>query len=159
MGMTGRLKDEIKKRDPFDSLEQEVFLNLQRTADALARDLHGLFKPLELSPTQYNVLRILRGTGQTGLACREIGDRMVTRDPDMTRLLDRLEKRNLITRARDSSDRRVVTTRITDKGISMLAELDEPIGTLHKAQFSHMNPRDLVSLMQLLEEARNKPGS
>ena len=112
--------------------EQEAFLAVLRTADALMGDLADLLKPHGLSPTQYNALRILRGAGAgccdgghhdpaaKGIACREIGDRMITRDPDLTRLLDRLEARGLIARARDSSDRRVVTTRITASGFGAL---------------------------------------
>src|SRR5215208_3992462 len=97
------LGKDIKKSKPFDSLEQEAMLNLARTADLLQRDMAEVMKPWNLSPTQYNVLRILRGAGEP-LACGEVADRMISRDPDMTRLLDRLEKRGLITRSRSTSD-------------------------------------------------------
>src|SRR4051812_18388393 len=118
--MAGKLKDEIKKRKAFDSLEQEAFLNLIRTVEKLSEGVSEVLKASGLSPTQYNALRILRGAGacceETGIACREVADRMVTRDPDITRLFDRLETRGLITRARNKEDRRVVKTAITDEG-------------------------------------------
>jgi DNA-binding MarR family transcriptional regulator len=150
------LATEIKKRDRFDSLAQEVFLNLQRTADRLARDLEPLFKPANLSATQYNVLRILRGAGEAGLACGEIACRMITADSDMTRLLDRLETRGLITRARQPSDRRVVITTITKKALALLAKLDEPLTNAHREQLSHMSDRQLRDLLKLLEVARSQ---
>jgi DNA-binding MarR family transcriptional regulator len=155
--MVGQLKDAIKQRRPFLSREAEAFLNLQRTADALMRGLAELLKEFELSPTQYNILRILRGSGSNGLSCREIGERMVTRDPDITRLLDRLERRGLLTRTRDSRDRRVVTTTITAAGLELLAGLDRPVSELHDRQLSHLGDRGLRQLIDLLESAR-EPG-
>ncbi len=152
--MTGRLKDEIKQQKPFNSLEQEVFLNLQRTADALSRRVAEALKPLGVSPTQFNVLRILRGAGDTGLPCGEIGDRMITHDPDITRLLDRLEKRALIQRCRESKDRRVITARITREGLSLLAEFDEREQSLEREMLHHLGERKLKALCELLEEAR-----
>ena len=106
--MTGKLKEEIKQTKPFSSDAEEVFLNLQRTSAVLGREFETLLKPLGLTSTQYNVLRILRGAGSGGLLCRQIGERMITQDPDITRLLDRMEKRGLITRSRDSRDRRAI---------------------------------------------------
>jgi DNA-binding MarR family transcriptional regulator len=152
--MNSRLQREIKKRGPFQSLEQEVVLNLVRTADALGRQIELLFKPHDLSPTQYNVLRILRGAGGEGLPCGEIAARMITRDPDMTRLLDRLEARGLITRARATDDRRVVNSRITPKGLAELAELDEPVRLAHERQLAHVEQGKLKTLLKLLEEIR-----
>ncbi len=105
--MTSRLQTEIQQTKPFESLEEETCLNLQRTAEALMHGLEAGLKPAGLSPSQYNVLRILRGAG---------AERMVTRDPDMTWLLDRLEARGLVMRARDRADRRVITVRITPEG-------------------------------------------
>jgi len=151
-----KLADEIKKRDRFDSLHQEVFLNLQRTADRLGRNFETVLKPAGLSATQYNVLRILRGTGESGLPCGEISARMITAEPDMTRLLDRIEARELITRSRGSSDRRVVVTKITKKGLALLAKLDEPLRTGHRELLAHMNNQQLKNLLQLLEIARSK---
>lgn len=152
--MNGRLKDEIGKRKGFDSLEQEVFLNLMRTCDFLSREMEELFKPSGLSSAQYNVLRILRGAGDEGLACGEIGNRMIKHDPDMTRMLDRLEKRELITRCRLTTDRRVVRARISPAGLELLATLDEPTRRMHKTQLAHMGERNLKMLMKLLEQAR-----
>jgi DNA-binding MarR family transcriptional regulator len=116
LAITSRLQTEIQQTKPFESLEEEMFLNLQRTAEALMHGLEAGLKPAGLSPSQYNVLRILRGAGAEGLACGGIAERMVTRDPDMTRLLDRLEARGLVMRARDRADRRVITERITPEG-------------------------------------------
>src|SRR2546426_9185122 len=109
--MPARPNGVTRSRRPARGLENEVFLNLLRTADALLRDVEQILKAVELSQTQYNVLRILRGAGRQGLACQEIGERMLTRDPDITRLLDRLEARALVSRARGRADRRVVETR------------------------------------------------
>src|SRR3954467_10234095 len=118
--MAGKLAKEIHQTRPFSSVEQEVFLNVLRTADVLTYRLEAFLKPFGLSPTQYNVLRILRGAGDEGLACGRIAERMITRDPDITRLLDRLEKRNLIRRARQTDDRRVVKGFITAEGSALL---------------------------------------
>src|SRR5882672_6173362 len=107
------LGKEIKKVRPFESLEQEAMLNVVRTADVLSAEMNDLFKDAGLSAAQYNVLRILRGAGEP-LACGEIGGRMITRDPDVTRLLDRLTKRKLVSRCRQQSDRRIVSMKITD---------------------------------------------
>jgi DNA-binding MarR family transcriptional regulator len=152
--MTGRLRDEIKQQRPFQSLEQEAFLSVLRTADALTQKIAALLKPVKLSPSQYNVLRILRGAGPEGLACREVAERMITRDPDITRLLDRLEGRGLVTRSRDDKDRRVVMARITPQGQHLLAELDGPIDELDRRQLQHLGEQRLRTLIQLLESIR-----
>lgn len=152
--MSGRLSDDIKQTKPFRSLEEEVLLNMWRTTDALQREVAELLRTADLSPTQYNVLRILRGAGSDGLKCREIGDRMVTRDPDITRLLDRMEKRGLIERRRDSRDRRVVETKITASGLRVLKSLDEPVVELTRRQLAHMDQKSLEALNALLERAR-----
>lgn len=99
------MRREIRQRKPFRRAEDEAFVNIQRMADALMQGVAAALKPMGLSPTQYNVLRILRGAEPNGLACREIADRMITRDPDITRLLDRLEDRALVARSRDRADR------------------------------------------------------
>ncbi|MBI4737736.1 MAG: MarR family transcriptional regulator [candidate division NC10 bacterium] len=137
-------------------MEGEAFVNLLRTADALMQGVAATLKSAGLSPAQYNVLRILRGAGPDGLACREIGERMITRDPDITRLLDRLEERGLVTRSRDRADRRVITTRIADKGLRILKDLDRPIEELHVDQLGHLGEQRLRSLITLLEAARAK---
>ena len=153
--MTKRLQDEIKQTRPFRSLEEEVSLGLARTADALARSAEDIFKGSGLTQTQYNVLRILRGAGAAGLSCGDVGSRMITRDPDLTRLLDRLEKRSLVTRERHSEDRRVVTTRITEAGLAVLKELDEPVQARHRKNLGHLGEDKLRVLARLLDEARN----
>ena len=152
--MPARPNGVTRSRRPACGLENEVFLNLLRTADALLRDVEQILKAVELSHTQYNVLRILRGAGRQGLACQEIGERMLTRDPDITRLLDRLEARALVSRARGRADRRVVETRITPAGLRILRELDEPISALHRRQLRHIEPRRLRLLAGLLEQLR-----
>ena len=154
--MVGRLRETIKQRRAFRSLEAEAFLNIEHTADALMRGLTELLKETDLSPTQYNVLRILRGAGPEGLACGEIAERMVTRDPDITRLLDRLARRGLIDRARDGRDRRVVTTTITPAGTELVGRLDRPVDQLHARQLSHLGERGLARLVDLLEKARER---
>ena len=150
------LAQEIKKARPFDALEQEALLNLARTWDVLSGEMAvGVFKPAGLSAAQYNVLRILRGAGEQ-LACGEIGSRMITREPDMTRLLDRLEKRHLVARCRQQDDRRVVAVRITEAGLKLLAELDAKIVAAHRKQLGHMSEKELKQLIALLEKARER---
>src|SRR5437667_5150744 len=150
------LGKEIKKVRPFDSPEQEAFLNLLRTADVLAGEIGEVFKPAGLSATQYNVLRILRGAGLEGLPCGEVASRMITRDPDVTRLLDRMEKRHLISRSRAQKDRRVVCARITPAGLKVLQELDPVIDAAHRKQLSHLGADRLKQLIELLEAARKQ---
>ena len=152
--MSPKLKDEIKQGKPFESLQAEVFLNLVRTADALTRGTEEILKLAGLSHTQYNVLRILRGAGEQGLCCREVAERMITRDPDITRLLDRLERRGFLTRSRDSRDRRVITVRIAAAGQKILKDLEGPMTEYNRKLLSHMDKRDLQKLVELLEAAR-----
>jgi DNA-binding MarR family transcriptional regulator len=135
-------------------LEERLFLALLKAADALGQEAEQLTRTANLTGTQYNVLRILRGAGPEGLACRGIGERMITHDPDITRLLDRMERRGLITRERQQDDRRVVKTRITPQGLQVLKPLDQPMRELHKRQFRHMAGRRLKTLSGLLEEIR-----
>jgi DNA-binding MarR family transcriptional regulator len=136
------------------SLENRIFVALLQTADTLAQEAEQLVKTAGLTGAQYNVLRILRGAEPQGLACRAIGDRMISHDPDMTRLLDRLEKRGLITRARQTDDRRVVKARITPQALGLLKTLDLPVRQLHKRQFRHVSAARLKILSDLLEEVR-----
>ncbi len=161
--MAGRVQREIKQTKPFTSLSEEAIINLQRTADVLMRGVEEVLKTAELSPTQYNVLRILRGAGPAGLACREIGSRMITRDPDITRLLDRLESRELVERSRETKDRRIVKARVTSNGLRMLKALDLPIHAAHEKLLGHLGQNRLLELIQLLEDARggtkNQSGS
>jgi DNA-binding MarR family transcriptional regulator len=150
-----KLRDEIKQSKPFANLQEEAFLNLQRTAEYLRSKSAEFLKRWDLSPTQYNVLRILRGAGKSGLACSEIGARMVTQDSDVTRLLDRLEKKGLIERARSSKDRRVVTTRTSRRGQELLAKLDAPAGRSVEQMMSRLSPRELRNLSLSLERLRS----
>jgi DNA-binding MarR family transcriptional regulator len=142
------------KRPPQPALEERVFVSLMRATDALSRGAEALLKPYSLSATQYNILRIIRGAGEKGLACREIGCRLITRDPDITRLLDRLESRGLLARAREAQDRRVVKTRITTEGLWLLKELDQPVQDFHRRQFRHFPAKQMRQLLNLLDRAR-----
>ena len=143
---------------PAISLENRIFVALLQAADTLGQEAEQLLKASGLTGAQYNVLRILRGAEPQGLPCQAIGDRMISHDPDMTRLLDRMEKRGFITRARQTDDRRVVKTRITPQALSLLKTLDQPIRELHKRQFRHMSLARLKTLLSLLEEVRvHKP--
>jgi len=144
------------KREPPAPLQAHVFVGLLRTADALARGSEALLKPYGLSGTQYNILRILRGAGEEGLACREVGCRLISRDPDITRLLDRMEKRGWIARARETQDRRVVKTRITAEGLLLLGKLDAPVNEMHRRQLGHMPAKQLAQLSKLLDRARER---
>ena len=137
------------------SREESAFLDLLRTTDVLSRRLALVLKSEELSATQYNVLRILRGSPE-GLTCGEVANRMITRDPDLTRLLDRLEKRGLISRARDTQDRRMVLTRITPQGLDVLARLDQPVQGAHRRQLGHLGRDRLRELGELLAVCRSR---
>jgi DNA-binding MarR family transcriptional regulator len=156
--MTGGTKKKPGQKKSSRCVEDEAFVNLLRTADVLMQGVAATLKPAGLSPAQYNVLRILRGAGPDGLACREIGERMITKDPDITRLLDRLAERELISRSRDRADRRIITTRVTEKGLRILKDLDKPIEELHVRQLGHLGERRLRSLVGLLEAARGSTG-
>ena len=139
------------------TLEETVFLDLLRTSDVLSRRIDYVLKNADLSSNQYNVLRILRGAPE-GLPCGEIGNRMITRDPDITRLLDRLEKRGLVSRCRETKDRRMVLTRITSAGLKLLAELDEPVQQAHRKQLGHLGKERLKELSELLQQSRSLEG-
>ncbi len=156
--MTDTTLSERKLARAFVTAEAEAYVNILRTADALNRPVEQVLKPAGLSGPQYNVLRILRGAGLGGLPCGEIGERMIARDPDITRLLDRLEGRGLIRRARDQRDRRVITTRITREGLRILRELDRPVSEAHRRQLGHLGRRRLTALIRLLQAARARAG-
>jgi DNA-binding MarR family transcriptional regulator len=143
-----------KSSRPAVSLESRIFVGILQAADTLGQEAEQLLKAAGLTGAQYNVLRILRGAEPQGLPCRGIGDRMISHDPDMTRLLDRMEKRGLITRERQTDDRRVVKTRITSPALSLLKTLDRPVHELHKRQFRHMSAARLKILSDLLEKVR-----
>ena len=133
--------------------EEATFLELCRTTDILSRRLSVVLKAENLSATQYNVLRILRGAPD-GLPCGEVGNRMITRDPDITRLLDRLEKRGLIARSRETKDRRMVMASITPDGLNLLARLDQPVREAHRSELGHLGRERLRTLTELLQAAR-----
>ena len=141
----------------FPDIEEMVFQQVLRTAEALLEPEVALLRAADLSFAQYNVLRILRGAGAEGLPCGEIAARMVNRDPDITRLLDRLESRDLVRRSRDEQDRRVVVADITAAGLAVLKPLDGPVARVHRDQLAHMSREQLESLAELLEIARTPP--
>jgi DNA-binding MarR family transcriptional regulator len=143
------------KAKRIGSEEEKALLEMLRTVEFLSRPFTDLLKTEDLSSTQYNVLRILRGAPE-GLSCSEIGTRMISRDPDITRLLDRMEKRGLISRTRDDKDRRMVLTRITDLGLDVVGRLDEPIQAIHRSQLGHLGRERLKALSELLRVCRRE---
>lgn len=149
------LQGEIQKKRPFEIPEQEAMLNIVRTAGALVTDFERLFRAHGLTDAQYNVLRILRGEGAR-MPSLSIAQRTVTRVPDITRLVDRLEAAGLVERERCPEDRRVVYVSITRKGLRKLADLDEPVVELHKRQLGHMSAKELQALSELLVKARSR---
>ena len=154
--MGPKLKTEIRQKSPFVSVREEVSLNLLRSAALLEHAVAERLKQYGLTPTQYNVLRILRGAGSNGLCRSEVTERMLTPVPDATRLLDRLEEAGLVARDRNTDDRRFVTARITELGLEKLAELDDPVARMHDDLLGHMADRDLSRLADLLETARER---
>jgi DNA-binding MarR family transcriptional regulator len=152
--MANKLKDEIRQSKPFTGPEQEAILNVRRTSGYVEHVTNQIFKEQGLTDSQYNVLRILRGAGPVGLRCSEIGERMITRDPDITRLLARLEGRRLVERHRDTRDRRVSHIRITAEGMAVLKELDPAVESSAVSVLSHMSRERLALLVDLLEEVR-----
>ena len=154
--MVPKLKSEIGSSGRFASPEEEVSLNILRTAALLEHAVAERLKPHGLTPTQYNVLRILRGAGESGLCRNEVGERMLNPVPDVTRLLDRMEDAGLVARDRDKKDRRFVTARITPVGLEKLAALDDPVAKMHEELLGHMDRSELGRLAQLLEESRER---
>lgn len=148
------IRDEIKQSRPFEDPVQEAYLGVVKTAADLEHDLSEMLREHDITPTQYNVLRILRGAGEEGLCRGEVGERMLTPVPDATRLLDRLQSAGLIQRSRDTEDRRFVRTRITKKGLRMLAELDDPVLDLHREQFGPLTKTEVGTLIGLLDQLR-----
>jgi DNA-binding MarR family transcriptional regulator len=154
-----RLQEELKQSKPFATLEQEALLSVERTAAILSHAVADALRPYGITPTQYNVLRILRGAGEQGLCRNEVRDRLVAQVPDVTRLLDRMEEMGFVDRERAADDRRMVYTRITRKGIQLLARLDEPVTRLNQRQLGHLGSAKLRTLVRLLAEARHGIGS
>jgi DNA-binding MarR family transcriptional regulator len=151
------LREELKQNKPWKSLEEEASLNIARTSAVLEHALTQALKPFDITPTQYNVLRILRGAGDAGLCRNEVGARLIRRVPDVTRLLDRLEQLQLIARVRGSDDRRYVSTHITAKGLAIVERLDKEICAIHRQHLGHLSHEQLEQLISLLTLAR-RPG-
>ncbi|MCB1057912.1 MAG: MarR family transcriptional regulator [Acidobacteria bacterium] len=156
--MAGALRDEIRQRTPFRSPEEEAYLNLQRTAAHLLQAHAAFLRSYRLTPTQYNVLRILRGSHPDALACREVGERMVTPVPDVTRLLDRLEAQALVERQRDLGDRRIVQVGITEAGLEALAAVDGPLAKWLSERLGGLGADELRQLSRSLEVLRRDEG-
>ena len=152
--MSSALAAELKQNKPFASLEEEAALSISRTAAVLEHRLSQDLKAHRLTPSQYNVLRILRGAGPEGLCRNEVGIRLVNQVPDVTRLLDRMEDTGLISRQRGSADRRYVTTRITRKGLDLVDRLDQPMRELLQGQLGHVGKKSLRALIDALAEVR-----
>lgn len=152
--MVTKLQKELKQTRPFASLEEAVILNLARTAEYVGSRAAEFFKRADLTPTQYNALRILRGAGAEGLTCGDVSERMVTKDSDITRLLDRLERRGLVSRERPEDNRRVVLARITDEGLRLLAGLDDAVNEHNHRLAGHLGKAQLETLNELLEAMR-----
>lgn len=143
------------QQSKFRSIEERAILNVLRTAEHLGSALSEVFKGADLTLTQYNVLRILRGAGSEALSCGEISERMITKESDITRLLDRLEAREFISRERPESNRRMVLTRLTDTGLALLADLDAPVDAVNRKLMAPLGKSKLESLNELLEEVRS----
>jgi DNA-binding MarR family transcriptional regulator len=152
-----KLQQELKKKRPFDSPEQEAALNVLRTNDQLQIRFARLFRGYGITPSQYNVLRILRGEGKP-LPILEIADRTVTVVPGITGLIDRLEQAGFVRRERCDTDRRVIYVALTDKGAATLAGLDEPVLALHEKLMGHLSRDELKELNRLLEKVREPLG-
>jgi len=150
----GKLAVEIRQTKPFDAIEEEALLNIIRTAEVLGQHMAGFLRDFQLSQTQYNVLRILRGAGEAGATCSQIGDRMINHDPDITRLLDRLESRGLIARERSKEDRRVVITRISPEGLALVGSIDEPLRRHVRERMGGIGRADMERLIGQLEQVR-----
>lgn len=154
MSRVASLKHEIAQERPFSSTEEEAFLNLMRSSDCLQRAFQRKIRPWGITSTQYNVLRILRGAQPEGLTCSAIGDRMITADPDITRLLARMKTLKLIRQQRDKQDRRVVWTQISPAGLELLSKMDDEITQIPKDLLGHLDRDNLHKLIRLLEQAR-----
>jgi DNA-binding MarR family transcriptional regulator len=150
----GKLVKEIRQTKPFAMREEEAMLNVARTHEIFHQRLVEFLRPYGLTPTQYNMLRILRGAGGEGVTCSQATERMLTPDPDITRLLDRMESRKLIRRERSRQDRRVVITRITPEGLALVNGIDQPLSAFYKANVSHVGQRRLEELIGTLEALR-----
>jgi DNA-binding MarR family transcriptional regulator len=152
--LANRILEEIRQTRPFASQREEAALNIVRTADGLKRGGELLFRRHGITSAQYNVLRILRGAGYRGLHCSAIAERMITAEPDITRLLMRMERLGLLVRQRDLADRRMVTAIATNRGLQLLDELEVPLRELQDRQFSHLSADEIEALISGLEKVR-----
>lgn len=153
--MPTTLRDELRQEKPFRSLREEALLSIARTEAVTRERLDRVLAPHGLSMTQYNVLRILRGAGTNGLCRNEIGDRLISRMPDVSRLLDRMEVAGLVRRVRSTEDRRLVNTTLTAKGRALVDELDDVVAKAQEQQLGHMTKTQLRTLIDLLSLARS----
>jgi DNA-binding MarR family transcriptional regulator len=150
------LAQALKQNRPFVSLEQEAYLSVLRTASELSRAADQFFRPFGITASQYNALRILRGAGADGLCRNEISERMVTATPDMSRLLDRMEKAGWVTRLRAENDRRQVSTYITKKGLVLLESLERPVNDFVTSRFKGTSPIDLKIVLKVNDQVRSQ---
>jgi DNA-binding MarR family transcriptional regulator len=148
------LQDELKQNKPFKSSEEELYLSIIRTAAVLEHAMAQAMKPYKITPTQYNVLRMLRGAGPAGLCRNEVGERLVANVPDVTRLLDRMEETGWIVRERSSGDRRFVTARIAHSGLELVNKMDAAVAAIHGEQLGHVEKRLQRQLIDLLTRVR-----
>lgn len=152
--MTSRLLAELKQTKPFPRPGQEALVSILRTAAVLEHEINDALKRFELTSTQYNVLRILRGAGSAGLCGREVGERLVTQVPDVPRLLDRMTEAGLVARKRDPADRRHVTARITPKGLRLLDDVEPTLGIIERRRTGSLGPDAIQALLRHLEAVR-----
>lgn len=154
--MPTTLRDELRQEKPFRSLREEALLNIARTEAVVRERIERVLAPHGLSMTQYNVLRILRGAGPQGLCRNDIGQRLISRMPDVTRLLDRMEGAGLVSRVRSTEDRRLVNTTLTRRGRALVDELDADVARAHEAQLGHLSKDELRTLIELLTLVRSR---
>ncbi|HEX3235921.1 MAG TPA: MarR family transcriptional regulator [Gemmatimonadales bacterium] len=153
--MVSRLLAEIKQTKPFARPGEEALVSILRTAAVVEHEINDVLKPFDLTSTQYNVLRILRGAGSTGLCGREVGERLITQVPDVPRLLDRMTDAGLIARERDPADRRHVTARITPKGLRLLDDAEPALSAIERRRMGSLRPDDIQALLRHLEAVRS----
>ena len=154
--MSSTLQDEIRQSVPFISMREELWLNLSRTAAEIGHEIEQSLRPFGLSPTQYNVLRILRGAGPEGLCQYEIKERLVAQVPDVPRILDRMEKAGWVNRVRAESDKRMVMATLSDEGMKLVGQLDAPLPDIMESLFRGLSQEEQARLNELLVVARKK---
>jgi DNA-binding MarR family transcriptional regulator len=153
--MPSRLQAELKQTKPFPHRRSEALLSVLRTAALLEHRINETLRPHGITELQYNVLRILRGAGADGLCGREISERLVSKVPDVSRLLDRMEDMRLLRRERDAADRRHVTTRITPKGLRLLDEATPRLDAFERERFGHLEAERLQHVIDGLADIRD----